>query len=74
MLSAGAARIVCSGLADARETGRYTLYIVHCSRVSNACVISTWHRPVTKSRVVNRELFANEPTQFHKLALDGELN
>ena len=26
MLSAGAARIVCSGLADSRETGRYELH------------------------------------------------
>ena len=26
MLSAGAARIVCSGLADSRETGRYGLH------------------------------------------------
>ena len=32
MLSAGAARIVCSGLADARETGRYAL---HCTLFKN---------------------------------------
>ena len=30
MLSAGAARIVCSGLADSLETGRYKLYILYC--------------------------------------------